>query len=173
MNEFQIAISISILSVYIIILLFGLGHKIVIYFDSGDLVISLMPWFSIFLAFIFIEVYQPRGRSLDFNALSDIQTYIMYAGIAISFIFSIWTIMMSITYNRSFLLGIVVGIFKIISVLLGVLILISQIFVMKDKKSTRNNFYFAALVFGVFIWLGRRLINGKRVYLDRGWKLSE
>ena len=173
MIEVQTAILISILFVYIIILLFGVAHKIVIYFDPGDLVISLMPWLTLLLTIVFIQVYQPEGTNIDFNALSAIQTYILYFGAAISFVFLIWTIILSIKYNRSFLIGLIVGIFKLISVLLGVLILISQVFIMKDEQTKRKDFWFAILVFGVFWWLGKRLINGKRVYRDKGWDLPK
>ncbi len=70
-------------------------------------------------------------------------------------------------------MGFIVGIFKLVSVLLGVLILISQVFVMKDEKTKRKDFWFAILVFGAFWWLGKRLINGKRVYRDKGWDLPK
>ena len=173
MNEVQITILISILSAYIIILLFGAAHKIVIYFDPGDLVISLMPWFTLILTIVFMQVYQPEGTNIDFNALSAIQTYILYFGTAISFIFLVWTIILSIKYNRSFLMGLIVGIFKLVSVLLGVLILISQVSIMKDEKTKRKDFWFAILVFGAFWWLGKRLINGKIVYRDKGWELPK
>jgi len=70
-------------------------------------------------------------------------------------------------------IGLPYGIFKLISVLIliGVLVLISQIATMKSDKTKRNQFYFAVMVFGVFIWLGKKLINGKKVYRAKGWQL--
>lgn len=173
MNELQMTILVSVLVVYVIILLFGLAHKIVIYFDPGDLVISLLPWFTLIVAFVLMMIYQPAEVDFDINALNMIQTYILYAGIIISFVFLVWTIILSIKYNRSFVIGLVVGIFKLVSALLGALILISQVSAMKDEKTKRKNFWFAILVFGAFWWLGKRLINGKRVYRDKGWDLQK
>ena len=173
MNELQMTILVSVLVVYLIILLFGLAHKIVIYFDPGDLVISLLPWFTLIVAFVLMLIYQPAGVDFDINALNVIQTYILYAGIVVSFIFLIWTVILSIKYNHSFLIGLIVGIFKLVSALLGVLILISQVSIMKDEKTKRQNFWFAIIVFGAFWWLGKRLINGKRVYRDKGWDIPE
>ena len=164
-------ILVSVLVAYLIILLFGLAHKIVIYFDPGDLLVSLLPWLALVIAFVLMMIYQPTEVPFDINELNEIQTLIMYAGIALSFIFLIWTTILSVKYNRSFLIGIVVGVFKLISVLLGVLILISQVSIMKDEKTKRKDFWFALLVFGAFWWLGKKLINGKKVYRERGWTL--
>jgi hypothetical protein len=44
---------------------------------------------------------------------------------------------------------------------------------MKDEKTKRKDFWFAILVFGAFWWLGKKLINGKKVYREKGWSLPK
>lgn len=175
MNEFQITVLSVIISIYIVIFVLGVKHKIVIYFDVKDLMISLVPWLSIAFAFMTAKVYNFVEGNIDFESVNNIPTtVIILIGVITSYIFFIWTIILSIIHNNdNILLGILIGIFKIISGILGLLILISQIFVEEDEKSIRKKFNFLVSMFSVFIWLRQRLINGKKVYKDKGWELSD
>ncbi len=170
-GRLPITLIVGISAIYVVMLLVGMAEKVVVYFDEADLVISLMPWFILFVAMVLALIYQPSEDTPDPQRLREIQEYIWTVALPLSAIFSLWSIWLSIRYNHSFLVGLPYGIFKLISVLIGVLVLASQIATMKDEKTKRNQFFFAAMVFGAFIWLGKKLINGKKVYKDKGWTL--
>ncbi len=172
-GRFPMAIVVGILAIYIVMLLVGMAEKVVVYFDEADLVISLMPWLILLVAIVLVLIYQPDENTPDPKKIREIQGYIWMAALSLATIFSLWSIWLSIKYNRSFLLGLPYGIFKLISILIGVLVLISQIATMKDEKTKRNQFFFAVIVSGVFIWLGKKLINGKKVYRNHGWTLPK
>ena len=174
LNE-EIAISILVLiaAIYVVMLLFGMAGKVVVYYDEADLVISLLPWFTLFVTILLAGIYQPTEYDLEPEKMLLIQRIIWYIGASLAASFSIWAIWLSIKYNRNVPLGIAYGIFKLLSGLIGVLVLISQVFTMKDEKTKRKDFWFAILVFGSFWWLGKKLINGKKVYKNKGWSLQK
>jgi len=172
MEDLQTTIAVAVVIAFISTLIAGATNKIVIYFNVGDFLVSFMPWGSIFIGLILVNLYQHEGK-VDFNALSGIQSFIWYASLSLSVVFFIWSMKLSVTHNRSLVLGLFVGLFKILSALLGVLVLISQINQMFSDNSSTKNDLLAMLVFGVFIWLGNKLINGEQVYLEKGWDLPE
>ncbi len=169
--RFAITLIVTIVAIYFVMLMIGMAEKVVVYFDEADLVISLMPWFVLLIALILTGVYQYSEDALDPQKMRRIQEYIWMEALPLVAMFVSWSIWLSIKYNHSFLIGLPYGIFKLVSVLIGVLVLISQISTMKSDRTKRNQFYFSVMVFGVFIWLGKKLINGKKVYRAKGWKL--
>ena len=93
MSEFQIILLSVIIAVYIIIFLFGIKQKIVIYYDLNDLLISLLPGLSIVFALFFAEVY---NLYLDYNKVFNLPTYlIILIGVLLSLGGIIWTIILS------------------------------------------------------------------------------
>ncbi len=171
-DKIATSLFVLIIAVYIIMLMVGMAGKVVVYYDEADLVISLLPWLILFVTVLVTGIYQPNEQDLNPEKMLQIQQFIWYAGGIFAIGFSVWAIQLSIKYNRSILLGLVYGIFKLLSGLIGVLVLISQVFTMKDEKTKRKDFWFAILVFGAFWWMGKKLINGKKVYRDKGWTLS-
>jgi hypothetical protein len=170
-DKIAVTIFILIVAIYVVMLLVGMAGKVVVYYDEADLVISLLPWFILFVTILIAGVYQPTEQDMDPERMLLIQKIVWYIGGALAFGFSVWSIVLSIRYNKSVLLGLPYGIFKLLSGLIGVLVLISQVFTMKDEKTKRKDFWFAILVFGAFWWLGKKLINGKKVYREKGWTL--
>jgi hypothetical protein len=172
-NEIVVTIFVLLVAIYVVMLLVGMAGKAVVYYDEADLVISLLPWLILFVTLLIAGIYQPTEQDMNPDRMLLIQKIVWYIGGALAFAFSIWSILLSIRYNKSVLLGLPYGIFKLLSGLIGVLVLISQVFTMKDEKTKRKDFWFAILVFGAFWWLGKKLINGKKVYREKGWSLQK
>lgn len=173
MEDLQTTILIAVFIAFVAILIAGATNKIVVYFDASDFLISFMPWGSILLGRLLLNVYQHDDGVVDFNNLSGIQEFIWYASLSVSAIFLFWSIKLSITHNKNILLGLFVGIFKVLSALLGVLVLVGQVGKVLDNKSSTSEALIAILIFGIFIWLGGKLMNGEQVYLAKGWALPE
>lgn len=172
MQDLQTTIAVAAVIAFVAMLIAGATNKIVIYFNVRDFFVSFMPWVSILLGWALMDVYQHEGE-LDLNALSGIQSFILYASLTVSAMFFVWSMKLSITHNRSVLLGLLVGIFKILSALLGVLVLAGQVGKIFDDKSRMKEVLVASIVIGIFVWLGDKLVNGERVYLAKGWTLPE
>ncbi len=88
-------------------------------------------------------------------------------------VFFIWSIKLSIFYNRNTALGIIVGLFKVLTALLGTLAIISQIQTLRSNKSTLKDAMWALILISIFMWLGKKLINGEQVYIAKGWSLPK
>jgi len=172
MEDLQATIVIAIVISFVAMLIAGTTNKIVIYFDASDFFISFMPCGSMITGLILLNIYQHEGN-VDFNLLSEMQTFIWYVSISMSAIFFIWSIKLSIRYNRSISLGIFVGIFKMLSALLGAVVLVGQVGKIFSNDSSMKDALIAMLIFSIFIWLGKNLINGKQVYIAKGWTLPE
>jgi len=115
-----------------------------------------MPWGTFLIALILITFLKYEGQT-DFSALSDMQLFILYTSILISIIFFILSIKLNIKHNRN--------------ILLGVFILIVNLFKALSSDSSKSDVIMAILLFGLFSWFGKRLINGKKVYTNKGWTL--
>ena len=170
MEDIQITIAIAVFAAFIITLMAGATNRIVIYFDKSDLVISLMPWATMLSAYILLHIYE-HNETLDFAALSGVQMFIWYTGLVLAAIFTIWCLKLSITHNRSIVLGLLVGFFKLLSSLLAAIFLVGQFLKMKDEKTEMKDAIAATMAIGIVVWLINKLINGEQVYLAKGWPL--
>lgn len=163
MQDLQTTIVLAVLLTFIATFIAGVSNKVVIYFDKKDLLISFMPWGSLVIGLLLLMAYQHEG-TVTIENLTSVQTFIAYLSIASSVIFFIWSIRLSIRHNRSVMLGLLVGVFKILSALLGLLIICSLTVDINGRENKLKETVFAILFLGVFVWLGRRLINGQEVY---------
>ena len=75
--------------------------------------------------------------------------------------------------HNGLFLGFFVGIFKILTSFLGSLVLCLQVGHFFSNSSNLRDRLLAIFVFGIFLWLGKRLINGKKVYINRGEPLLD
>lgn len=170
-EKHQETVFILVVLAFFAMLIAGSTNKIVIYYDINDFLISFVPWASLILGFILVSVYQEGEQSADFSNLSVLQTLIWYSCIVISGLSLIWSIRLSILHNRNTVLGLFVGVFKVLSSLLGVIVLIGSLNKMFDKDAKTKDVNLGVLVILVIVWLGNKLINGERVYLAKGWRL--
>lgn len=169
-EDLQTTIFIMVLIALIVMLIAGSTNKIVIYYDFNDFLISFMSWASLLIGLLLVINYQQGDQSVDFKNLSVLQTRIWFISLGVSGLFLVWSIKLSILHNRNTILGIFVGFFKVLAALLGVLMLIGSVGKIFNKESSTKHVIIGVLVFGFFMWLGKKLINGDQVYLAKGWE---
>jgi len=104
---------------FVTTLIAGMTNKVVIYFNFKDLFISFMVTGIWVVAAMLVGIYSTEGQGENLNTM---QTIIMYITAGISILFVIFTFKLSIQYNRSLPLGVFIGVFKIITGLLFILI---------------------------------------------------
>ena len=85
----------------------------------------------------------------------------------------LWSIKLSIDYNRNLVLGLFVGIFKLSAALLGLLVVFSKLLTLDNKDSSASDTIKAMFVLAIVGWISKILINGEQVYLEKGWELPE
>ncbi len=150
---------------FLVMLIAGASNKVVIYFNVKDLVISFMPWVLVLLGMIIPELAP--------DALAGLELYVLYGCLTVAALFIIWSVRLSIFYNQNLLLGLTSGVFKVLISLVGLLIVVGQMGKIFSKDSGGKDKIIALVVFGLFFWLGKKLINGHEVYLAKGWSLPE
>lgn len=169
MENLQVTLGLLVLVGSIALLIAGATNKVVIYFDLKDFAVSFAPWGTLLITAILLNIYGKEGAT-EYTA---IQYLILFAGSAISAGFFIWSIRLSIFYNRSTVLGIIIGLFKVFSALLGTFAIFSQFSRMTSDRVSARDVIKAAIWISILTWLGKKLINGEEVYIAKGWALQE
>ncbi len=162
-HDLESGIALAVVISFIGMLLVGMNNKIVIYFDKRDFYISLMPWVSLFIGLFIASWFETPFIQNSFLVISFIAAVL----------FSVWAVKLSVIYNQSTLLGVFVGIFKVLCSLLGIVLLIGTLQKMFSKDSGLKDFIVGTILLGVFIWIGKKLINGEQVYRSKGWDFPE
>ena len=102
------------------------------------------------------------------------QRNILYITAGISILCAIITIKKSAQHNRNIPLGLLIGVFKIITGLLFILIALGYLFG-KSSSESENSSGMGALIIilllGIFVWIAVKLINGEEVYRKKEWEL--
>ena len=87
----------------------------------------------------------------------------------------LFTIKQSAQHNRNITLGLLIGVFKIITGLLFILIALGYLFG-KSSSESENSSGMGALIIilflGIFVWIAVKLINGEEVYRKKEWELA-
>ena len=152
-------------------LIAGMTNKVVIYFNFKDLFISFMVTGIWFVAAILVVIYSTEGQGENLNTM---QTNILYITAGISILCAIFTIKQSAQHNRNIPLGLLIGVFKIITGLLFILIALGYLFG-KSSSESENSSGMGALIIilllGIFVWIAVKLINGEEVYRKKEWEL--
>ena len=156
---------------FVTTLIAGMTNNVVIYFNFKDLFVSFMVTGIWVVAAILVGIYSTEGQGENFNTM---QTIIMYISAGISAICAIFAIKLSVQYNRNFLLGVLVGVFKIVTALLFIVIVFGYLFGKSSSESEESS-GMGALIFilllGIFVWVAMKLVNGEEVYRNKEWEL--
>lgn len=147
------------------LLVAGACNKVVIYYDGWDLAETIC---SIVLPAIGYGLRD--AQPFDTQSLNSAAQFVLGpALIVIGAVLLVRVFWHSIRYNRSVVLGLFVGFYKIVFLLLAVFAVLGSIDKIKDRSSTRGEFRLAALVLSLVIPIAKTLINGKSVHYRKGW----
>lgn len=167
MENLQTTLVLLIIVGFVAILIAGATNRVVIYFNTMDFIVSLAPWLTLLVTYFLFDIYAKESVTEP----SGIQNIIKYSGFIVAAIFIVASMRISVFYNKSVGIGIIVGLFKLISALLGTVVVAAQISKLFDNKTSLKGAIFAMMVISVFLWIGKKLINGEQVYIEKGWAL--
>lgn len=158
---------------YIVLLIGGVSNKFVIFYDKKDFFITVMVFLSPSIGFLLFWFFEPHGHQ-DADPPTLLMQMFMYAGLAASAIFALWTVMLSVRHNRNIPLGIAIGLFKTVTAVLAFLVLLafkpySKTDTLGGAINRQREWGIFLLVIGLLGWLASKLINGERVYEAKGW----
>lgn len=146
----------------------GARNKVVIYYDTADMGISALAILLPFIALV-LTSFQPFVSPL-FCWLW--KWSILSIGFTAGVYYLLLSLRSAIRHNRSVLLGLFVCVFKLAFLILGFLVIYSQIGSRKDRENTLEEKFFALAIILCVVALGRAMINGLAVYQAKGWCLT-
>ncbi|MDW8395947.1 MAG: hypothetical protein RMM31_06875 [Anaerolineae bacterium] len=155
-----------------VLLFLGLSDQVVIFFDANDVFWSLMPFISLVGSFIVMMSLLPPPEVSEVSQASIVLIdLVMIAGLLFAFISTVISFRNAVLHNRSLVVGLFVGVFKVCVALLMSVLFVNYIF-KAPRSKTMILFIWNLLSAGVLGWLWTRLVNGPRVYLRRGWAVQ-
>ena len=156
---------------FVTTLIAGMTNKVVIYFNFKDLFMSFMVTGIWFVAAFLVAIYSTEGQGENLNLM---QMSILYITAGISILCAIFNIKQSIQHNRNIPLGLLIGVFKIITGLLFILIALGYLFGKSSSESENSSgmgTIIIILLLGIFVWIAVKLVNGEDVYYKKEWEL--
>jgi len=159
----------SITALTLAVVIAAVRDHIVMYLDKKDFWLSLSPWLILFVGIVSMISMQPPGSELDFQKLSATQQGIWYIELTVAGLICMITTCLSIKYNRSVIIGIVVSFYKVILSLVLIIGLSGQLSLIFNRKSTLLQQGKAVIIFAILAALRDEFINGKQVYKDKSW----
>jgi succinylarginine dihydrolase len=74
-------------------------------------------------------------------------------------------------HNKSITIGLIIGLFKLVYVVLAFAVILAQFSDAKDRRRSFGDIIVATLFVSLAIWVTSVLVNGKEVYKQKGWTL--
>ena len=147
----------------------GATNKVVIFFNWSDLINTIMIFISpLVIGGAGMAIFQDQNGEIN----ETTETIIMVLTVITTAFFIIKCFMLSIKYNKSLLVGLFIGLMKTVVAILGVLILIGYVNeLLDDEYKSIGQWILMVLILGLFVWLGKKLVNGQSVYDAKGWQV--
>ena len=149
---------------FITLFFLGITNKVIIYKDTSDFMwnifLILVPLFTMMiLAFLMPE---PLPDTYNFFWETQNTSIISIMGLSITAI-SLLKVFINCIKNNGMPFGLVIFIFKVFASLIITILLLAFIGKLFDDKAAWKTLFVPLILFGLFIFIINRLINGDRV----------
>ena len=157
----------------LILFILALTNKVVVFINGIDLFTTLSIGLAPILMFIILaslDIPYTTNELLDFKLPEGemVGKVVVVIGLLTSLFCFIKTFINSMKYNNP-IVGILIGVFKILAIGIVFLSIFAVFYGQSWSQNKRGMLYIIlmVLILGIFIWIGRTLINGDRVLLAR------
>lgn len=161
----------GVLGCAVVLMLLAATNQVVVFYDGADAFWSIAP-----IAFLSIGLMVSASLTPE-GAEQFASTFLEKVAIGLAVVASAFAAVVSyrnaIHYNRSVVLGLMVGTLKLCVSTFMVLTVFGQLGKLMDPGSTRRQFNGALLIFMMIGVLWYVLINGRRVHVNKGWLLEQ
>lgn len=145
----------------------GAAKKVVIYYDTKDLFISVGALITPLVIYVLLQEEKIESET--------VKAIIYYVIVPILGLLSLYLLYLNfnngIFHNKNLTLGLVIGLFKLVYVVLAFAVILAQFSDAKDRRRSFGDIIVATLFVGLAIWITSVLVNGKEVYKQKGWPL--
>lgn len=160
-------ILVAVLGSLVVLAILGASDRVVVFYNYTDAWWSISPLVFLMGSALIAKFLAPPG-SAEFGA-TDTEKAALAVGAFGALIGVAFTMVNAVRYNKSILVGLPVGVGKImISALMAVTFVGSFRAMFDSRRTARQTIGFALIVTLVgFLW--KMLVNGERVYRRKGW----
>jgi hypothetical protein len=160
-------LGLAVFMLFIAIFYAGAAKKVVIYYDTKDLFISVGALITPLMIYVFLQ-----EEKIELDTAKAIIYYIITPILGLLSLYLLYLNFKSgVFHNKNISIGMVVGLFKLVYVVLAFAVILAQFSESKDKRRSFGDVIVAALFVGLAIWVTSVLVNGKEVYKQKGWTL--
>jgi len=160
-------LGLAVFILFIAIFYAGAAKKVVIYYDTKDLFISVGALITPLMIYVFLQ-----EEKIESDTAKAIVYYIITPVLGLLSLYLLYlNFKNGILHNRNIPTGIIIGIFKLIYVILAFTIIFAQFSGSKDRRRSFGDIIVATLIVGLAVWITTVLVNGKEVYKQKGWTL--
>jgi hypothetical protein len=156
-------------SSFLLLLFMGLTNKVIIFYDGKDLVNSLGIIVIPIISYLCLLYFKPENAPEDYDILwgSSSSTSVVIVAAGYVAYCAMMTYITAIKHN-GFILGIVVGTFKVASALLITLFAVGWLNKMfGNQPKSLGTWIVMVLILGLFGWVVKKMVNGEAVMLKR------
>ena len=162
-DSFIIPLGCILAAIGVGILVAGGSHKVVIFYDWKDMLNSfLAALFSYAAVLIFTSTPEKIPHGFNHWALTLLAAFIGLMCLFENF-------KNAVHHNRSFILGLLIGAFKLVYLIFTLFFIMSQFTKLTAKNSSSQDRIAAVIVIGISALLTKAMINGPDVYNSKGW----
>ena len=145
----------------------GAAKKVVIYYNTKDLFISVGALITPLMIYVFLQ-----EEKIESETVKAIIYYVLAPTLGLLSLYLLYfNFKNGIFHNKNLALGLVIGLFKLVYVVLAFAVILAQFSDAKDRRRSFGDVIVATLVVGLAVWITSVLINGKEVYKQKGWTL--
>lgn len=160
-------LGLAVIILFIGIFYAGAAKKVVIYYDTKDLFISVGALITPLMIYVFLQ-----EEKIESETVKAIIYYVIAPTLGLLSLYLIYlNFKNGIFHNKNLALGLVIGLFKLVYVVLAFAVILAQFSDAKDRRRSFGDIIVATIFVGLAIWVTSVLVNGKEVYKQKGWTL--
>jgi hypothetical protein len=160
-------LGLAVFILFIAIFYAGAAKKVVIYYDTKDLFISVGALITPLMIYVLLQ-----EEKIESDTAKAIIYYIITPVLGLLSLYLLYLNFKSgVFHNKSITIGLIVGLFKLVYVVLAFAVILAQFSDAKDRRRSFGDIIVATLFVGLAIWVTSVLVNGKEVYKQKGWTL--
>jgi hypothetical protein len=145
----------------------GAAKKVVIYYDTKDLFISVGALITPLMIYVLLQ-----EEKIESEMVKAVIYYVIAPTLGLLSLYLLYlNFNNGIFHNKNLTLGLVIGLFKLVYVILAFAVILAQFSDAKDRRRSFGDIIVATLIVGLAIWVTSVLVNGKEVYKQKGWTL--
>lgn len=160
-------LGLAVIILFIGIFYAGAAKKVVIYYDTKDLFISVGALITPLMIYVFLQ-----EEKIESETVKAIIYYVIAPTLGLLSLYLIYlNFKNGIFHNKNLALGLVIGLLKLVYVVLAFAVILAQFSDAKDRRRSFGDIIVATIFVGLAVWVTSVLVNGKEVYKQKGWTL--